>query len=137
MNEMSGRNKLGLAAIAAVVLGAFLPWWTVLGLQVNGVQQGDGAITLVLAGVAGALIVFARDTRITPVMGVLCGLGIAGVALYHVIDTSTTALFGETIGMSLIGSGLWITLIAGIALVGVAGYGLRGVTNVEQSRVES
>jgi tellurite resistance protein TehA-like permease len=137
MKEMSGRNKLGLAAIAAVIVGAFLPWWSVLGFHVNGIQQGDGAITLALAAVAGALIVFARNTKITPVMGVLCGLGIAGVALYHVIDTSTQKLFGATIGMSLIGSGLWITLLAGIALVGIAAYGLRGTTNVEQSRVEA
>jgi hypothetical protein len=123
MREMTGQRKLILAASGAVILGAFLPWWSILGFSVNGVQQGDGGITLVLALVAAVLALVANQ-KVMAVVGGLAGLGIAGVGLYHVIDTATTKVFGATIGMSLIGSGLWITAFGGIALVALAVYGI-------------
>jgi tellurite resistance protein TehA-like permease len=107
-----------------------------LGFGISGVDQGDGAITLILAAIAGGLIAFARDRKVAPVMGVLCGLGITGVALYHVIDTAQTKVFGASM-IGIIGAGLWITLVAGIVLTGAAGYGLHGVTRIDQPRSET
>lgn len=42
-------------AVGAIVLGSFLPWARVLLVNVNG-TDGDGNLTLLLGGVAGALI---------------------------------------------------------------------------------
>jgi hypothetical protein len=90
MTDTAERTDLTLAlslALGAVVLGSFLPWadgvWQVRG------TEGDGNVTLLLAGAAGALVARWRLER-GEHRGWLAGsLGVSAVAaavlLYEVV----------------------------------------------------
>jgi hypothetical protein len=50
------RKFMGGSALA-VIIGAFLPWFSVFGFSVSGIH-GDGRLTLILAAIAIAVLYF-------------------------------------------------------------------------------
>jgi hypothetical protein len=116
-------------AAVAIILGAFLPWASVLVFSVNG-TSGDGRITLVAGAVAlvGVLVYLRTNvekmvSKILVKVGVPVALLVAlGTSLYDTIHVSTiahTQVFGTTVGAS-VGAGLWLTLVASI--VGIVAW---------------
>jgi SNF family Na+-dependent transporter len=94
-------------------------------MKANG-TDGDGVITLVVAviGAAVSLGVMSAETRKTAVTGgiatLVCGVIIAAIAGYDMHNLNNVIGQAET-GSSLdpglsIGSGLYLTLVAGIAM---------------------
>jgi len=120
------RRYIGVGAGALAVIGAFLPWIkidTVFGsLTANGVDDGrDGTITAI-AGAVGALVLWLKPSWRW--LACLCGLVVAAVAIYDIVDVDNKAkeLEAEAEGFAnvSVGSGLYVTLVAGIALAIVA-----------------
>jgi hypothetical protein len=112
-SERSNADRAIMGATAAVCVGAFLPWASVFGMSVSGIE-GDGQVTLAL-GVIGLAIVFFRRS----LGGVLYGVEIVFggfVTFIALFDMTGFAAFG-----------LYLTLFAGIAWViaAVVGFGTR------------
>lgn len=124
-------RKVAIGGAAVAVAGAFLPWISVslLGSTVtrHGIEA-DGAITLVLALLAGGvgLLWWGRRTRIA--VGVL-GTLVGGIGLLYITD--------PTAGVSMtpaqrqfaraafeVGTGLYLTALGGAMLVAGAGWRL-------------
>jgi len=101
-----------------VVIAAFLPWVSVFGLSVSGIN-GDGKITLVLALIGLAALAASRG--IGPV-------AVGGRAM-HVTELVAGALV-VVIGLADLHSvsaiGVYLTLLAGVVWVGAAIAGLLG-----------
>jgi hypothetical protein len=89
------------AGSAISVVGAFLPWATLLGASVSGIDS-DGSITLVLGIVAGVLA-YARpwDRKNS--------LGTAAIG----VVTLFVALANMT---NIAGSGIYVTMVGGVAI---------------------
>jgi hypothetical protein len=107
---LASRLTLIGAALAAIV-GAFLPWVSVLGISVSGIN-GDGVITLT-AGLVMLILGLACLSRhvaatiVLSVAGGLCSLIVLAVGVYdwnHVTSAGVTA-----------GSGLTLTALSGVA----------------------
>lgn len=101
-------QRLSLGAIAAVIIGAFLPWFSIFGISASGIS-GDGVITLILALVGAALLMFSSPVLGTPrIPSKVADIGLivlaALVTLVALIDMSSFAAFG-----------LYLTLFAGLA----------------------
>jgi len=114
-----------LAGAAVAIVGAFLPWATVdifdETLSKAG-TDGDGVITLVLAGAAavlGAIGLGAGRKRWQPITAVVLAALVVGVAVLDMADIKSK--FGDDAGVFdievNIGIGLWLTLAGGIAAV--------------------
>lgn len=97
MTEAAERNDLTMAmslAVGAIVLGSFLPWAHGVLVDANG-TDGDGNLTLLLGGVAGALIARWRLERgvhrslLTASLG-LCAAATA-VLLYEIVNVAQMA----------------------------------------------
>ena len=105
-------------AILVVALGAFLPWVSVLGISVNGIE-GDGIITLVLAIAGGATLAATTGLvgpertqgRITQIALIVLA---AIVTLIGIVDMNGAAAIG-----------LYLTLFGGIAWVVGASWQLK------------
>lgn len=110
LGRLTMPQRVSAVSILVVALGAFLPWVSIFGISMIGIE-GDGVITLVLA-VAGAIILAATTGLIgserTPgrkssipllVLAIL-------VALIGVADMNGAAAIG-----------LYLTLFGGIAWV--------------------
>jgi hypothetical protein len=107
--EIDIERKAILAGAGAVVVGAFLPWVSVLGRSVLGIQA-DGVFTLVLAAIGGGgAYYFDWNKRAMLVAAVAGGL----VTLISLIDLTGFAAIG-----------LYLTLAGGLALGGggASGY---------------
>lgn len=91
---------------AIVVLGAFLPWYTFLGISVLGIE-GDGLITLVLGFIAAGLVWYLTSLKRLAGASMALGSIITLVGLYHLTNIS--------------GVGVYLTVLGGSMLVG-AGY---------------
>lgn len=101
--------KLLYGGAAVTIAGAFLPWYTVLGASVLGIE-GDGLLTLIL-GVAAAGLVWYLDTlKYRLYVGVGLGALVLLIGLYHLTNFS--------------GAGVYITILGGLVFVGsgVNGY---------------
>ena len=105
-------------------MGAFLPWASISARFIGSVNKngvdGDGVVTLVLAGVG--IIANLRQSAnsnlrsrhtTTAVIGVICG----GIAVIDMIDVSRLA--DETdLAVVQIGIGLWLTLASALVALG-------------------
>lgn len=102
-------RKLAYGGAIGAVIGSLLPWASVLGVTVLGID-GDGIFTL-LAGiaVAASLYFVGWTDRVT------IGTGIAGVIVVLVPLTTLS---------SVSSFGVYVTMLAGIALIaaGQSGY---------------
>ncbi|WP_419918249.1 hypothetical protein [Candidatus Poriferisocius sp.] len=112
----------GLSCVAAGI-GAFLPWAKVAFISVSG-AEGDGVIVVVVAAVALMLTAgFAARRKLwMAVLVTLCGIIIAFIALYYIGDIES--LTDDSEGLVRVGEGLYLVLIAGIALTASAGVGI-------------
>jgi hypothetical protein len=117
---------LVLLGVAAIAVGSILPWVKASAGPFTATKNGtdgDGVITLLLAGLAAVGFLVARQTKAAAWIVVTCA-GLAGaVALYDTIDISNKAddlARNTTISVSAtVGEGLWIALLgAVVALVG-------------------
>jgi MYXO-CTERM domain-containing protein len=120
-------HVFGLCLVGLAVLAAFLPWVEasagIFSVSKNGIE-GDGIITLVAALVVGAVILGsayqAIDDRTTAAAAMTGGGLIAGIGIYDWINVENKA--GE-IESSLVsvsaGVGLVLTVVAGLAILGV------------------
>lgn len=107
-----------------VVVGAFLPWGTVLGMSVNG-TEGDGFITIALAVIAGILIAIKKVPLWVPMIFAILTLVVGGYDFYNMYSVNDQftgadyALAEEFLGdMSVsVGTGLYMTVVGGIVLV--------------------
>jgi hypothetical protein len=115
---------IAVIASAAMIIGGFGPWATALGfVSVNG-TQGDGWLVIV-AGAAGLLTLWAearsRQGGLLVAAG-LAGAGGAAVAIYHLarIESAQGEIFGENVDLVDPAWGLYVSMLAGAALVIVA-----------------
>ncbi|MBM4402880.1 MAG: hypothetical protein FJ042_00590 [Candidatus Cloacimonetes bacterium] len=100
--------------IAAVVgaVAALLPWASAFGFTVSGIS-GDGILTLILFIICIALLLIKDKSRTlsVPFNFIVAGAGGASglVGLFDIYRMSELSL-------EIVGIGLWLTLIAGIAV---------------------
>lgn len=98
---MTAHRKLAAAGIAAVAVGAFLPWVSVFGVTKLGVE-GDGAITLALA-VAGMILLFFVHRRWATVVEWACAVIVTLIAFADMNGFATVGLY-----VTLFGGLTWI-----------------------------
>lgn len=117
-----GWALLGVGAL--MLLAAILPWATAGSLSLAG-TEGDGAITLFFAVVIGAmgLVIGLRQGRLWASI-VACVLG-ALTTVTALVDIGNVANrtndFNDSLGLhASVGSGLWLTLVTGIAATGLS-----------------
>ncbi len=101
---MNRTRTVALVSASLVVLGAFLPWASIFGASILGIE-GDGAITVSLAVVAGLATIFVRSHP--RVVGWTNSTAGALVAFIAIIDWTSFAA-----------GGLILTLLAGLSLSG-------------------
>ncbi|CAN5426901.1 hypothetical protein BH11ACT8_BH11ACT8_01770 [soil metagenome] len=100
LTRLSVPQRVSIGAMVVVAISAFLPWVSLFGYSVNGIE-GDGVITLVLS-LAGVAVLLATS-------------GVIGA-------TATTA--GKVSQISLIVLAVLVTLVAIIDMNGAAAIGL-------------
>lgn len=116
-------------AAFVVFISAFLPWVSVAGSSFSGTSGGrDGVFTLILGLIAGAVAVsaifLAAKQQLLPraagIAAIVAGVLITLIAIIDILDVSDVQdrNFGLLIEVS-VGFGLWLTLIAGLALLGL------------------
>jgi hypothetical protein len=114
LTRLTVPQRLSAGSALVVVIAAFLPWVSILGISALGIE-GDGVITLIL-GLAGAAIllftagVFGADAKapgkaVNITLIVLAAL----VTLIALVDMNGAAAIG-----------LYLTLFAGMAWLGGA-----------------
>ncbi len=79
-------QAIALLSFLGVAVGSFLPWATILVFSKAG-TDGDGVITLVLAGIGGLLILLSRSTAAS-LFAALAALSAAAVGFYDTVDVS-------------------------------------------------
>ncbi len=126
LDDLTTGEKVGLGGGVLAVVGAFLPWASVMNQSISGLD-GDGVLTLVFGVAAGGLILM-RDWEQMDQVGVgvlgLLTLVIGGMS-YSDID-SLASLGGSGTGLSISispGIGLYLTLLAGILMLAAAAMG--------------
>lgn len=111
LKKLTTPQRISGVAILVVVLGAFLPWVSIFGVSVIGVQ-GDGIITLVLA-LAGVLVL-ALTSGVVGSAPRTPGL-VSNIAL--LVLAAVVALIGLMDMNGAAAIGLYLTLFGGIAWV--------------------
>jgi hypothetical protein len=130
----TGGSELNLAALGVaigglmVAAGAFLPWATVFGISVSGMDGSDGWIALAIGGLL-ALIGFANlrtdATGGARLVGLLAGLAAAGLGIWKYSSVRDIGVDNELAGALVqVGTGVYL-MIAGGALGVLAALGLR------------
>jgi hypothetical protein len=107
--------QLGLAL---VILGSILPWAKATAgfaqFEKNG-MEGDGQITVILAGIALVWTFFRRSKGQTKfVLGPIAGLLCLIIAIIDIADVSSIDT-GAAFVTVQVGIGLWVCLFGGIA----------------------
>lgn len=118
-----------LGASAVVFISAFLPWFEVLGISVNGIGGDDvggvkdGVLTLVLAVPAIVLGILRVTGKAMLGSGITVLVVGALIALIAVVDMDDI----NDLPAASIGVGLWLTLLGAIVMVvsGVVGIARR------------
>jgi hypothetical protein len=123
-SRQRARISLGTAG-GGLVLGAFLPWMDVdgplgLSLSVRGTDgSNDGWVTLLCGGVVIAVVAL-YQVRSRAVIAGLCGVVAGAVGLYDfrdIRDRIDNLHVGSTTVDGSVGNGLWLTLIAAVAVI--------------------
>jgi len=121
-------EKVLLAAIALCGVAAFLPWVSLFGVSVYGVE-GDGQITAGAAAV-GLVVLLVRRAQAGLwffIVQALLGAIVGAIGLYHAATTDFAAI------------GVYLTLLAGIVWFAAAAVGARwrpGVLTSQESAAE-
>ncbi|WP_019877374.1 hypothetical protein [Sporichthya polymorpha] len=115
LSVLNRQQQIAAGSMVVVAIAAFLPWVSVFGLSVAGIE-GDGKLTL-LAALAGlAALAFGTDVigrRKLPQPAYVAVSGIAGaiVAIVAIADLNEFAAFG-----------LYLTLFGGVAWAAALGW---------------
>lgn len=111
---MEKKRKLTFIAAIVGIIGSFLPWISHPFFGSVGGLEGDGKITLILFAIAGALVFFAGNKAEPLKKGLSLVVWIAAgiAAVVGLIDLSNINETGFSVGI-----GLWLVVIAGIAVV--------------------
>jgi hypothetical protein len=108
--SISRGRRFALAFVAATVIGAIGPWVDLGGATQSGLDVDDGVVTLVIAGIAFAYLIFGRGHWIpTATLGAL----IAAVGILDIADVESV---GGLVSFASPGWGLYLTAIAGIGM---------------------
>lgn len=101
--------KVAMGGAGVAIVGSFLPWASILGQSVLGID-GDGILTL-LIGIGVLALVYTQEWKEKAIYGT-----IAGGALITVIPLFTLS--------SISAFGVYVTLLGGIAVLiaGISGY---------------
>ncbi len=110
MTEFSNGRKAALGGAGLAVVGVFLPWATVLGISVSGIDTPDGQVTLGILVVVGLVAVFGNWGRWSRLAVAIGALWCIGVALLYVSDPALGTAFGQVVSP---GIGLYVTGIGG------------------------
>lgn len=132
---MRPRDWVRAGAAVIAIVAPFMTWASVGPISVDGVSNGrDGLVAVIAGGITLALLLLARPKSASNAstaeparvaIGLLGGAVIAGVAIYdwHKLSEVPTGPFGLTAGP---GGGLYLTLAAGLVLIGSAAAGSLG-----------
>lgn len=129
-SRLSTPQRISAVSILVVALAAFLPWVSIFGIGVSGIQ-GDGVITLVLAIAGGVVLVLTTGVLGEPKVAgkksqiALLVLAVL-VALVGLLDMNGAAAIG-----------LYLTLFGGVAWVVGAAWQLSAGKNDEVTADES
>jgi hypothetical protein len=114
---------LALGAAAAMVVGGFGPWATVLGFSAAG-TEGDGWIVIVIGVVVAAGLAALNRSRVigsgAAISLLLAGGLVAGIAVYDITNIERVAEGTFLEDAISPGWGLYMVLAAGIVLLGTA-----------------
>ena len=123
IKEFCDQKKYMLIAAVVGVISAFLPWASVkaggFSISANGLDGGDGYITIILFAAAGYLTF--RNEKSEELSGnnlymVIGGFGLAGLlGLYDLIEADSAMPAGNAYASVSIGIGLYLTVLAGLA----------------------
>ncbi|AGB36257.1 hypothetical protein [Natronococcus occultus] len=108
--EIETEYKAVLLTAVGAIVGAFLPWYSVLGATVFGFE-GDGAISLIAGIVVLGYAWYSDAEKRAMMLGIGGGILITIIALFHV--TGLSAL------------GVYLTLLAGIGMLIASASGYR------------
>lgn len=122
------------AGIAAVIIGALLPWVTITAVFIGTVSlagtEGDGVLTLILGIVAAAVgfqIVFLGRpmSRTIGIAIAILALIIGGIAGYDMVNIQSAIgdISTEGLAKANIGIGLWITGLGALTLLAAGALG--------------
>lgn len=128
IKRLSLPQMISAGAILVVIIAAFLPWASFLGVSASGIE-GDGVITLIV-GIAGlAVLAFTSGLFMEPRGGKVADIALivlaAIPALIGLIDTINAG------GLAAIG--MYLTLIAGLVWLGAAIWHLVTAKNAPQT----
>lgn len=107
-------QRISLGAAAVVALSAFLPWASVLGISISGIN-GDGVITLVLALAGAGLLLFTAGA-----IGSTAKTGGKAANIGLIVIAGLISLIGLIDLSSFTAIGLYLTLLAGLTWTGCA-----------------
>jgi hypothetical protein len=120
-----------MVASVAIVIGSSGPWVSVLVFSANG-TVGDGKFTLALGLISAAalLVAFLGKMRaFGHILAVTIGVLVFAAGVYgviHITSQEKTDFFGSEIGAE-VGWGLWLVLIASVALIVTASIAFRQI----------
>ena len=129
-SRLSTPQRISAVSILVVALAAFLPWVSIFGMGVSGIQ-GDGVITLVLSIAGGVVLVLTTGVLGEPKVAgkksqiALLVLAVL-VALVGLLDMNGAAAIG-----------LYLTLFGGLAWVVGAAWQLSAGKNDEATADEA
>ena len=103
------------ASLVAMVVGAFGPWMTVLGvITINGTDgRRDGWVVLGAAAAAGAVLLLRRRRRWPDIVSLLAG-GLAAATVGYDISNVDAILGGN---MAELRWGIYLALVGSISLI--------------------
>ena len=109
-----------------MVVGAFSPWLTVLGISISGIDAANGAWVVIVAAAIGVGIYYAMRRRSDAgVWPLLAGLAAVAVTVYDRQSLQVTGVFA---GVVQIGWGLNLALIASVSMA------IAGIVAIVQAR---
>ncbi|HEX7430130.1 MAG TPA: hypothetical protein VF328_25290 [Mycobacterium sp.] len=120
-----------LVASVAIVIGSSAPWVSVMVFSANG-TVGDGKFTLALGLISAAALLVASFGKVRAfgyILAVAVGVLVFAVGVdgaIHVTSQEKADFFGTQIGAE-IGWGLWLVLIASVALIVTASVAFRQI----------
>ncbi len=121
--KLNNGQKIGLLGSILAVVGIFLPWASILGFSILGIQVGIFAYLALLFGILaliGSILSGKKGAIILLVFGII---GLVWMLLFLGIFTSMLAAYGGSkavsMGLSVLGIGYWLTLVGFIiAMIG-------------------
>lgn len=129
LGRLTTPQRVSGVAILVVILAAFLPWVSILGVSALGID-GDGVITLILAMIGAAILAMT-----TGVVGVERSPGRRSQIILLVL-AAITALIALLDMNSAAAMGLYLTLFAGIAWVVGAVWQLNLTSEASESAAD-